>query len=289
LHRAQDEGQRATSPLESTLTHGHPSMPRIVPILLYHSVSDDPAPWVAPFTLAPRAFEEHMDAVSELGAFTLTVSEFVEALARDPSTLPDPLVLVTFDDGFADFHEVALPVMSRRSIASTLYVTTSFVESGRGPEGDRMLDSAALLELGAAGVELGGHSRTHAQLDTVTRVRLDDEIRGCKAELEDRLASPVRSFAYPHGYSSPRVRRVVRAAGYDSACAVIQAFSSTHDDTFALARLMIRSSTSTSEVRGWIRGRGARPAPAREAASTRVWRAYRRTSVRLGLRSAVKL
>jgi peptidoglycan/xylan/chitin deacetylase (PgdA/CDA1 family) len=257
----------------------------VIPILVYHSVSDHPADWIAPFTLSTRAFEAHMDAIVEAGARTLTVSELVDGLRHQPLHLPDRPVLVTFDDGFADFREAALGAMVERGIRSTLYVTTGYTETATGPRGDRMLDWSDLVELDAHGVELGGHSHTHPQLDTLTRARASHEIRHCKALLEQQLGKRVRSFAYPHGYSGPAVRRLVRAAGFDSACGVGNAFSHPRDDQFGLARIMPRSTTTEADVAAWIHGTGAPVSPRLERVRTRAWRQYRRLGVATGLRS----
>ena len=261
---------------------------QVVPILVYHSVCDHPSDWIAPFTVTPAMFEAHLDAIGEAGATPLTVSALVDALGCDPLELPERPVVVTFDDGFVDFREPALRAMMQRGICSTLYVTTGFVESGVGPHGDRMLDWAALDELQASDVELGGHSHSHPHLDTLTRSRAAHEIRHCKALLEQRLRNPVRSFAYPHGYSSPGVRRIVREAGYDSACAVGNALSHSADDHFRLARLMVRSHTTSAHVAAWLTGEGAPLAERRERARTLGWRAYRRLGARTSARWLVQ-
>lgn len=262
---------------------------RHIPIVCYHSISRDPLPWIAPFTVTPEMLAEHLDAVVEAQATTLTVSAFVQAICRDPLALPERTVLITFDDGFADFHQTALPAMLTRDIASTLYPATSFLQGERGPYGDRMLGFGALTELVAAGVELGGHSHSHPELDTLTGRRARDEVERCKGLLEDHLGEPIRTFAYPHGYSSRSVRAIVREAGYESACAVMDRFSSPGDDRFRLPRLLIRSTHSRASVEAWIRGDGAQIASTREPPITSLWRAYRRTAVRLRARRPVNL
>jgi peptidoglycan/xylan/chitin deacetylase (PgdA/CDA1 family) len=138
-----------------------------------------------------------------------------------------------------------------------------------------MLDWSQLPGLRDAGVEIGGHSVTHPHLDTLSRARAREEVGGCKRELEDALGEAVPTFAYPHGYSGPRVRRAVREAGYRGACGVKDAFSSPGDDMFSLARLMIRAGTSAEQVAGWLDRRGAPPPPRGESLRTRGWRAYR--------------
>jgi peptidoglycan/xylan/chitin deacetylase (PgdA/CDA1 family) len=216
------------------------------------------------------------------------VSALVDALAVGPAALPDRPVLITFDDGFADFRDAALPALRDRDMAATLYPTTGFLD-GRSPGGGPMLRWRDLYELFGAGgagdaIEVGGHTHTHPQLDAIPRARAREEISQCKAMLEEVVGAPVRSFAYPHGYSSAAVRAMVREAGYDSACAVRNAFSSASDDRFALARLTVRRDTPLERVDAWLAGRDARVAPRRERARTRAGRAARRA--RASLRGA---
>jgi hypothetical protein len=102
--------------------------------------------------------------------------------------------------------------------------------------------------------------------------------------LEGLLQAPVRSFAYPHGYSSEPVRRLVREAGFESACTVRNALSSIGDDPLAVARLTVRRTTSLTQIAAWLDGRGAPVAAHRELARTRAWRTYRRGRALVGRR-----
>ena len=260
-----------------------------IPILVYHSLSAAPADWIAPFAVAPDVFDSHLDAIAEAGASAMTVSELIDALAGTPARLPERPVLVTFDDGFADFATLAQPAMAVRRIRATLYVATGYMESEIGPGGERMLGWPAIVDLHACGVEVGAHTHTHPQLDVLTRALAQDEIARSKALLEEHLGAAVRSFAYPHGYSSASVRRLVRDAGFDSACAVGNTFSSPGEDAFRLSRIMVRSTTTADQVADWVRGAGAPPARRRERARTRAWRCYRRAAVWMGLRKESEL
>jgi peptidoglycan/xylan/chitin deacetylase (PgdA/CDA1 family) len=254
---------------------------RPIPILLYHSISDAPDPWIRRFAVTPRTFGRHLDLVAASGATTLTVSAFADALARGPAALPERPVLITFDDGFADFRDAALPALLARDLAATLYATTGFL-GRRGPGGARMLDWRDLAEMawGHGAVEIGGHTDSHPQLDIAGPARAREEITRCRAQLEDVLGTAPRSFAYPHGYSTAAVRAMVRAAGFDTACAVRNAFSSAADDRLALARLTVRVDTPDGRIEAWLRGQGAPVARRQQAVRTRAGRLARRVRAR---------
>jgi peptidoglycan/xylan/chitin deacetylase (PgdA/CDA1 family) len=250
-----------------------------IPVLLYHSVSRHPSSWIAPFTVDPGTFRRHLDLIAGAGRTALTVSALRAGIAG--GQMPARPVLITFDDGFADTLEVAAPLLAGRGLPATVYLTTGFL-GGRSPGGDAMLSWAGVAELGASGCELGAHSATHPQLDTLPRRLVHHEVAACKARLEEHLGAPVPSFAYPHGYSTPWIRRLVAEVGYQSACAVRNTFSSRADAPFAIARLMITAGIADGQVRDWLTGRGAPPAGQPDRLRSRVWRTYRRSARLLG-------
>src|SRR5215472_5235772 len=153
-------------------------MPSPVPVLLYHAVCASPPDWIAPFAVSPQAFAAHMDVVLESGRVPLTVSQYADGLAGR-AELPARPVLITVDDGFADFADRALPELAKRNLVSTLYVTTGALDGDHRetvlPAAD-MLRHADLPGLEAAGVEIGAHSHTHRQMDLLPE-------RECQAEL----------------------------------------------------------------------------------------------------------
>jgi hypothetical protein len=198
--------------------------------------------------------------------------------------------VLTFDDGYADFASTVAPLLAARGLPATLYVTTGALRAAARRSGGGPFPSAATLswsqvrELDAAGVEIGGHSMTHPQLDTLPRKSVREEVTGCKREIEDALGHPVVSFAYPHGYSSRAVRAQVREAGWTSAAAIraASAFSSHRDDPLRFARLMVRADTGRERFALWTSGEGAPVAPFAEGPRTRGWRAYRRARAAIG-------
>jgi peptidoglycan/xylan/chitin deacetylase (PgdA/CDA1 family) len=251
-----------------------------IPILLYHAISAESPPVIRPFAVTPESFRRHLDVVVASGVTILTISELVAA--RDAAMLPARPAAITFDDGFSDFYEIAQPALREHGLRATLYVATALLRGCPWSEsfpalGASMLDWSLLQAVAEDGTEIGAHSHTHPHLDTLRRDHARDEIVRPKRLLEEELQREVPSFAYPNGYSSAAVRRLVREAGYRSACSVKNALSSPDDDRFSLARLTVRATTSLTELGEWLQGRGAPPALQRERARTRGWRLYRRT------------
>ncbi|MEU9169720.1 polysaccharide deacetylase family protein [Streptomyces sp. NPDC048420] len=260
-----------------------------VHVFLYHAVSDDSPPWLAPFTVTPRTFVEHLDMIADSGMHVVPLRQLVAAQLGGPP-LPPRSAVLTFDDGYADFAFTVAPLLAARGLPATLYVTTRALRAAGRPSGGGpfpyvdMLSWAQVRELDAAGVEIGGHSMTHPQLDTLPRKSAMEEVAGCKREIEDALGHPVVSFAYPHGYSSRAVRALVREAGWTSAAAIRadSAFSSDGDDPLWFARLMVRADTGRERFTLWAGGTGAPMAPFAESLRTRGWRAYRRARAATG-------
>ncbi|QEV07764.1 polysaccharide deacetylase family protein [Streptomyces prasinus] len=247
-------------------------------MFLYHAVMDDPPGWIAEFTVTPREFAAHLDALEDSGRTPVTISALAGHLdGRAP--LPPRPVLLTFDDGFADLPGPTADLLARRSLPATAYLTTGAITPG----GRSLLPPAPMMtldrvaELERSGMEIGSHTVSHAQLDTLTGRQLRAELVDSKAVLEDVLGHPVPHLAYPHGYNSPRVRAMAARAGYETATAVRHALSSERDERYRIARLIVRRGHTAADVRAWLAGDGARVAPYRDGPKTIAWRWYRRT------------
>jgi peptidoglycan/xylan/chitin deacetylase (PgdA/CDA1 family) len=257
----------------------------VVPILLYHAVTETPGDQIAPFSVPPAEFERQMDAVLASGRTSVSFGRLMDeesaGVAGDAgvSRNGERRVVITFDDGYADFADSALPALRSRGLASTLFLTTGWLTGGRevepGPS-DRMLSWSQVPELKEAGVELGAHSHSHPQMDTLTRVALREELVRSKHLLEDALGSETDLFAYPHGYNGPRVRRATRDSGYRAGAAVRNALHRPGGDPYAVARLMVSRETTSEDVARWLDGTGAPVAGPGESLATSGWRAYRR-------------
>ncbi len=264
-------------------------MSAIIPILLYHSIAENVAPGFRKWAVRPCLFAAHLAYLHDQGYTPITVTQLGAAIASRYVHLPDLPVVLTFDDGFADFYSDALPVLQRYGFTATLYITTGFVGDAsrwlhREGEGNRpMLTWGQITRISASGVECGAHSHSHPQLDILTLSAARDEIARSKAVLEYHLGRQVETFAYPHGYYSLPVRQMVQQAGYSSACTVKHAMSSMTDDRFALVRILVTSDTDAEGLSRLLVGQGLPVAPTREGLRTKGWRLVRWLTRRLKL------
>ena len=257
----------------------------VAPILMYHQIAAS-SEATSRLAVPPDAFAAQLAHLHDEGFTTLTASAAAAAVSADAGRLPDRPVVLTFDDGFADFHRAALPLLRKYGFTATVFVTTGWVQdagthsAGRRP--GRMLSWSQILEAADAGVEIGAHSHRHPQLDQIAGPDLRRELHGSKALLEDRLGRAVPGLAYPFGYSNARVRGAVQEAGHEYACAVGNMIVGPASDPFALPRLTIRRSTRLRAFGQVVRGRGLPVIYLTDHSLTKGWAMVRRTRALLG-------
>lgn len=181
-----------------------PRRPGDVTILLYHRVGDGGSEIELPVS----AFEGHLaDLVEREQVLSLD-----EALAGGTGG-----VVVTFDDGYQDFHERALPLLVRYRVPAVLYLATGLVANGAGRADPNALTWADLEDAVSTGlVTVGAHTHGHADLSRASEGEAEAEMRRSKELVEDHLGTACRHFAYPWAVGSLGADRVARRL-FDSA------------------------------------------------------------------------
>ncbi|HEX8511153.1 MAG TPA: polysaccharide deacetylase family protein [Propionibacteriaceae bacterium] len=247
-----------------------------VPILLYHSIGSDTSGPLGAYSTSVSDFRDQMAWVRDEGYDCLTVGEYSSMLAGAGS-LPARPLLITFDDGLADFLANALPVLTSLGLPCTHFVSTAgtWRSRPRALAGRPTMSWSDVASLPDQGVEVGGHGHEHLQLDLLPALQVASQLRVCKDLLEQATQREVTAFAYPHGYNRAATRRLVERSGFTSACAVKNELSHLADNRWALGRVMITTDQSVPFLREAV-GHSALPlSTRRERLRSSVWRAVR--------------
>lgn len=253
-----------------------------VPVLMYHEVNEPAEAWGS-LAVSPAVFSEQLSYLVDAGYTTMTAGALA-ALIAEGGQAPPRTVVLTFDDGFEDFHRHAVPALVEHGCTATVFVTTGWVQDAGSESAakrpGRMLAWSQVAEVVTAGMEAGAHSCQHPQLDQIPAALLREELYTSKARLEDRLGIPVLGLAYPYGYSNSRVREMARAVGYDHGYAVRNTTTSPGADLFRLPRLTVHHSTGLSEFQRLVEGQIALTM-VRDRALTAAWSVVRRSKATL--------
>lgn len=226
-----------------------------VMVLFYHRVADV---HINGWTIEPERFRNQIEWIRQ----RFEIVSLNEAQRRIGTAKNDrPAVCITFDDGYADNCKHALPWLIERQIPVTYFVATDHIISGKPFQHDlqaglplepNSIDQ--LCEIAAAGVELGTHTRTHADLGRINdQQELSDEILGSKRDLEAIVERPVNYFAFPYGLPenlSKQAFRTAYQAGFWGVCSAYGGYNFPGDDSFHLQR--IHGDRQWSRFRNWL-------------------------------------
>lgn len=209
--------------------------------IFLHRVADDyPNPWSmtnATFDALLAWMEKNVDLVS--------IDEAQELLRT--GNRGRIAVNITFDDGYADNCLHAIPTLLSKKIPFTYYVTTQNIRNGKPYPHDlknnQPLAPNSIEEIRAmadAGVDIGVHTRTHADMGRVRRQsELELEIGGARKDITDWLGSEPNHFAFPYGLKTnltPRAIQYVYDEGFASYCTAYGGYNFPFNGCFHMKR-----------------------------------------------------
>ena len=231
-------------------------------VLFYHRVSADRDE----LSVHPSLFAREMQLLADQDYRVVDVVRILDLMAE--GQVPGRTIGLSFDDGYLDNAEHALPVLREHGFCATVFVTTA-VTDGRSSfvwfeQQPPLLRWDEIVDLDRGGVlTFEAHSLTHPNLLAVDDRRARAEIFGSKAELEERLGRSVSVFSYPAGLFSDRERRLVAQAGYRAAVSCEPGVNRRDTDLFAIRRRQIDGRDSLLDFRAKIAGAHDSPLPFR--------------------------
>lgn len=174
-------------------------------ILIYHQVGTNLG---REMEIATETFASQLHHLEAEGS----IVSLEEAVSRMGTPDDDRLFVLTFDDGYADVHANAFPLLVERQAPFTLYVTTLPVEDSSVSRPDALALTwehlKEMLESGLATV--GAHTHTHPDLRFLSADAVAAELDESNALIQDRLGVQPQHFAYPKGWWSAGAEPEVR-------------------------------------------------------------------------------
>jgi peptidoglycan/xylan/chitin deacetylase (PgdA/CDA1 family) len=231
-------------------------------ILFYHRISDDPDE----LAVGRRAFRQHMDYLATESYRVLDVLEAVDLLDGGEPT--QRAIGLSFDDGYLDVAEEALPLLAERGFRATVFVAPAVVDGWARfswyETQPPLLGWEEIVELDREGtLSFEAHSLTHPNLTTLRDAAAREEIVGSKAALEARLGRPVQAFSYPSGLFGIRERELVAAAGFRCAVSCEPGLNTRATDRLALRRRQVDARDTLLDFRAKVGGGHDSPLPLR--------------------------
>jgi peptidoglycan/xylan/chitin deacetylase (PgdA/CDA1 family) len=206
-----------------------------VPVLYYHYIRINPNPHdTVGFGLStsPAIFSAQMQYLADHGFHVISLHQAVAAI-RNHSGLPSRPVVLTFDDGYADFFTSAVPILRRHG-----FTATSFVITGRmGWNG--YLTPNQVVAADGMGFTIGAHTVDHVALAAQIPARASWEMRQSKLALEALLGHPVLDFAYPYGSFNPYDVEEAKSLGFETAVSTLFGAAHSAGQLFELSRLRV--------------------------------------------------
>jgi peptidoglycan/xylan/chitin deacetylase (PgdA/CDA1 family) len=199
-------------------------------ILTYHSLDTTGSA----ISITPGLFRIQMEILARSATPVVPLLD----LMRSPGS-----VALTFDDGYLNFFEHALPVLLEYQFPATVFVVTGYCglqndwRSGqRRPTRLELMGWGEIREAAQCGIAFGAHTVHHTELTALSAEEVSQDLRDCRASLEDHIGQAVESFAYPYGAWSPAARLAV-SRQFRLGCGTALRFVDSGSDPFVLPRL----------------------------------------------------
>jgi len=194
-------------------------------VLMYHMIKEHGTDRKRnKWRVKPNDFEKQMSWLAKNGWRSFTISELVRM-----NKFPNKSVCITFDDGFEDNLNNALPVLKQYGFKATVYLVPDSKENNweafDSRDFDKLLSRDQIKEMQNSGlIEFGSHTVSHCNLTKVSQADAKSEIKWSKKEVEELTGLPCYAFAYPYGRFDEMHVELVKQAGYTSATTVKRGF-----------------------------------------------------------------
>jgi peptidoglycan/xylan/chitin deacetylase (PgdA/CDA1 family) len=230
-----------------------PEVGRNIRVLLYHRILPGNTKGAKEIKFVPeRQFRDQLGLLDRWGFTPITFNDYRLILEGELISPRKPIIL-TFDDGYKNTYDVAVPILQEFGMCAVLFVLgdrgvkTNRWDAGLNLPQVELMNDQNILELHQMGFEIGSHSLTHTRLTALPKESAWHEISRSRMLLEITLNAPVLTFAYPYGLLNQTLKDMVAAAGFRQACSAWSGPMNFSSDPFEIRRIEVNRSTGMPE------------------------------------------
>ncbi len=168
--------------------------------------------------------------------------------------------LISFDDGYADNRDVAMPVLTDLGLPAIVFLVSDWLDAPPQAPGERRyMDRADVAAWLAAGLQIGSHGARHLRLSSLSADDIADEFARSRHELSTLAGRPVDHFACPWGvavddFDPARDPALARKAGYRTFFTTRRGHTRSADDLFLMPRHVVEPHWSAFEFEALLGG-----------------------------------
>ena len=204
-------------------------------VLNYHQIANN----FTPLSVPPAVFDEQMAYLKDHGYITITPEELYEGIEENLS-LPEKPVLITFDDGYVDNYNNALPIIKKYGMRATVFIVPGFTDNN-----PNYLTWNQLKEMERNGFNGQSHTLTHQALEELPDDAIRAELLNSKLMLEKNLGHPIDFLAYPTGTYNLHIAGIAKDVGYKAAFTIKYGNVDKGSNIYALERVPIFQTENT--------------------------------------------
>lgn len=207
---------------------------RQIPVIMYHDAVRDGKRTVW-YDVTESEFRNQLEEIERRGLKPITLQAFYDHLTGK-AVAPENAIVLTFDDNYQGFYDVAYPLLKARNWPSSMFVHTGFVGQTTGAHPKMSYDTLRTLVKEGL-VEIGSHTISHPNdLSDLDPLKQEEELRKSKDDLEKNLGIKVVDFAYPNGGNDAACQERAKVAGYRMAFTIVNGLAESSPGIMAINR-----------------------------------------------------
>ncbi|MCL1793575.1 MAG: polysaccharide deacetylase family protein [Oscillospiraceae bacterium] len=231
----------AEPPIENPIAEPKELAVKNVPILMYHTSSEQDLGGLPELYVKPSEFEKQLRYLIENG---FTLCTFEDYYRLDEIAKP---VFITFDDGYRENYTEIFPILKKYNVKMTIFLLFNNIEAEN-------FTVDMIKEMSDSGlVKFESHTLSHMDLSVISSndVLLASEIGKSKSKIEEITGKTVIAFAYPAGKFNESVKAKAKEY-YMFGLRADLGMHRTDFDLFEIRRIRINRSASLADFINYV-------------------------------------